>query len=112
LIGSIADAPKDVENIINELRFCGELLNEIHENEKNFGPHQATRKALERCEGPLQDLHRFASSIIPGSAASDNIKRTWAAITAVRGKDRIVKFQAKLRDAKIDLVLARNIAAE
>jgi hypothetical protein len=66
-----------------------------------------------RCEAPLDDLHHIADSLVPGFAATNNtIKRKWTAITAIRKREKIVKFQEKLRDAKVDLVLARNLAAE
>ena len=60
----------------------------------------------------MRDLQEIADSLVPGFAASSNIKRKWAAISAVRAKDKIVKFQAKLQAAKLDLVLARTLSAE
>jgi hypothetical protein len=95
------------------LNFFIQLLDEIRENENILGPYPPIRHAVERCEAPLDDLHRIADSLVPGFAVTNNtMKRKWTAIGAVRKKDKIIKFQEKLRDAKIDLVLARTLAAE
>jgi hypothetical protein len=64
------------------------LLNEIQKNEETLGPHLAIKQALERCEAPLEDLNRIADSLVPGFAATSNAKRKWAAITAVRKKEK------------------------
>jgi hypothetical protein len=88
------------------------LLDDIKDNEKILGPHPAIKQAVERCETPLKDLQQIADSLLPGFVASSNIKRKWTAITAVRAKDKIVKFQEKLQAAKLDLILARTLSAE
>lgn len=88
------------------------LLDDIRDNEKILGPHPAIKQAVERCEAPLKDLQQIADSLVPGFAASNNIKRKWTAVTAVRATDKIAKFQEKLQAAKLDLVLARTLSAE
>jgi len=94
------------------LKFFALLLDDIRNNERILGPQPAIKQALERCEAPLKDLQQIADSLVPGFAASSNIKRKWAAISAVRAKDKIAKLQAKLQAAKLDLVLARTLSAE
>jgi hypothetical protein len=88
------------------------LLEDIQNNEKILGPDPAIREAVKRCKAPLADLHQIADSLVPGFAASSNIRRKWTAITAIKARDKIVKFQEKLHAAKLDLVLARTLSAE
>jgi hypothetical protein len=94
------------------LKFFTQLLNDIRNNEEILGPDPAIREAVERCEAPLKDLHQIADSLVPGFAATSNIRRKWTALTAVKAKEKIVKFQEKLHAAKLDLVLARTLSAE
>ncbi|PMD38288.1 hypothetical protein L207DRAFT_585193 [Hyaloscypha variabilis F] len=111
-LASITEAPQEIESIIAQLKFFAELLDDIQNNEKIIGPQPAIKQALERCEAPLRDLQQIADSLIPGFAASSKIKRKWAAISAVRAKDKIAKFQSNLQVAKLDLVLARTLSAD
>jgi hypothetical protein len=58
------------------LNFFTQLLEEIREIENILGPHPAIKQAVERCEAPLDDLHRIADSLVPGFAVTNNtIKR-------------------------------------
>jgi hypothetical protein len=94
------------------LKFFAELLDDIQNNEKIIGPQPAIKQALERWEAPLRALQQIADSLVPGFAASSKIKRKWAAISAVRAKDKIAKFQSNLQITKLDLVLTRTLSAE
>ncbi|KAN0093828.1 hypothetical protein V8E51_017012 [Hyaloscypha variabilis] len=111
-LASITEAPQEIESIIAQLKFLAELLGDIQNNEKIIGPQPAIKQALERCEAPLRDLQQIADYLVPGFAASSKIKRKWAAISAVRAKDKIAKFQSNLQVAKLDLVLARTLSAD
>jgi hypothetical protein len=94
------------------LRFFTQLLDDIQNNQKIHGPDLTTSKAVERCETPIKALQQIADSLVPGFAASSNIRRKWTAITTVKAKEKMVRFQEKLHAAKIDLILARTLSAE
>ena len=111
-LSSIAEAPKEIEFIIDQLRFFTQLLDDIQNNQKILGPDPAIRKAVERCEAPIKELQQIADSLVPGFAASSNIRRKWTALTTVKAKEKMVRFQEKLHAAKIDLILARTLSSE
>lgn len=111
-LSSIAEAPKEIEFVIDQLRFFTQLLDDIQNNQKIFGPDPAIMKAVERCEAPIKELQQIADSLVPGFAASSNIRRKWTALTTVKAKEKMVKFQEKLQAAKLDLILARTLSAD
>jgi hypothetical protein len=94
------------------LRFFTQLLDDIQNNQKILGPDPAIRKAVERCEAPIKELQQIADSLVPGFAASSNIRRKWTALTTVKAKEKMARFQEKLHAAKIDLILARTLSSE
>lgn len=111
LLRSMSDAPKEIRSIIGDLDFFKELLGEILNNEKIHGAHPLTKNAVEKCERELHELHQIANSLVPGFASNKKIQRKWTSLTAVRKSEQIFKFQTKLRDAKFDLCLARELSA-
>lgn len=88
------------------------MLDDIQNNQKILGPDPAIKKAVERCEVPINELQQIADSLVPGFAASSNIRRKWTALTTVKAKEKMARFQEKLHAAKIDLILARTLSAE
>ena len=88
------------------------MLDDIQNNQKILGPDLTISKAVERCEAPIKELQQIADSLVPGFAASSNIRRKWTALTTVKAKEKMVRFQEKLHAAKIDLILAQTLSAE
>ena len=88
-----------------------EILEGIEQNERDFGSHPTTQRALERCAEPIEDLTRMIESFAEGFTSKNAIRRKWTALDSVRKNDQISKFKSKVQEAKLSLMLAQQCSA-
>lgn len=111
LLRAIEDAPAELSSVINEAEFFRSLLAQITASDAIFGPHTGTELALQRCQHSLSDLCSIADSFASGFGSKKALRRRWTAIEAVGKKQDLVLLKGKLKDAKLDLLIAQQVSA-
>ena len=104
-------APLEIVCIVDELKFLRTLLKQIEDICDDCESKMETVLALQRCKAPLDALWSIINPFAAGFASESDTKRRWTAIKFVQKGQKVAQFKGRLRDAKVDLLLAQQISA-
>ena len=110
-VGSLKEAPKEIESINASLSVVSSILDDIWRENPQTKQDAVLTAALVECEQHVGALNSIAEDLDPGFTAASPLGRTWTAVRAVKKGDKIRKFQERLEQAKITLIMARQESA-
>jgi hypothetical protein len=104
---AVRGAPKDIIDLVRELRLLEAVVEEIHQKERKYGPDATLTSILRnistQVEGLLETMAKYQAGVSSGRC----ILRTWSSFKLSLRSSQVMKFRLSLSETKATLVLAR-----
>jgi hypothetical protein len=106
---SIQEAPKEVSDIIVDLKLLSSVLTRIaHTEQQNEDqPDQIIVDALKSCSEKVGSLRLLMDEFEAGFQLDNKIKKKWSACKVVLKEEKLRKLRASLTETKATLALAQ-----
>jgi chromosome segregation ATPase len=105
------NASADMNSLAKDLKFLGEVLKDIEEDDRNHGPDGTTQKILESSRTKVKGLQETLESSDPGFNSKAFRKQEWTAVRVDSKKGTIAKIQRSLEELKLTIVFARHCSS-
>jgi hypothetical protein len=109
--GSVQNAPTEMNIVVNDLEFLGEVLKDIEVDGHGHEHHATTRKILESCKTKMKGLWDTAETFELRFASKAYCTRNWTAVKAVLRERTITKLQRLLEELKLTVIFARQYSS-
>ena len=108
LWSSIKDAPKDINNLLNELELIASILMMVDECHEPTTPAKSTLdQAKKYCQDAANSMNEVVKELKDGLETTGG-KRRWAAMKAALKKEKLVQYRRRLEGAKSMLAIAQQ----
>ena len=107
-VGSIQEAPKDIESILFELQMLSGTLDDIRLHSSVYNANSNTEFVLEKLERKITAFLNLANQYKPGLDSKSRRTRKWNALKIAFKSDKFKKIRESLNETKITLILARQ----
>ena len=104
----LKEAPKEIKSIQTSLTVVSSALDNIWLETRQSKHDTVVNAALVECEQHVNVLISIAEELVPGFGSARPLARTWTAVKAVKKGEKIRKFQERLEQAKLTLVMAQH----
>lgn len=105
-IGSIQEAPEDIQSILSELHDLSLTLNNIHLHHSMSNINSSAQTVLKNLQRKITAFMTLANKYKPGLDSKSRRRRKWNAIKVVFKHEKFKKLRESLNETKITLSLA------
>ncbi|KAF2865397.1 hypothetical protein BDV95DRAFT_612781 [Massariosphaeria phaeospora] len=103
----VQGAPKDISDLVQELRLLEAVIREIYEKEKQYGPDPTLTSVLQSVSTQVEALLATMAKYQAGASSNGRVLRTWSSFKLSLRGNQMMQFRLSLSETKTTLVLAR-----
>lgn len=107
-IGSIREAPADIESILSELQILSSTLNDIQPYRSQCNANSTLKDVLENLQRKISAFMTLVNQYKPGLDSTSRRIRKWNAVKIAFNSKKFKKLRESLNETKITLILARQ----
>lgn len=105
-LGSIQEAPDDVQTILTDLRILSMVLDDIKLHHTSYESNEVTAIALESLRQKITAFISLVTRYEPGCKSNSRRLRKWSAVKAAFKSNKFDKFRRSLSETKSTVQIA------